>query len=151
MALLKFTSCRGHPDVWRRPATKSDGTLYYTYICLYVDDCLVIDEYPESIIRNEIGKYWTLKPLSVGSPTIYLGNKVTKVTLENDVECWSFSSSQCVHTAIANVEKHLKTKGESLPKKATLPLQADYRPEVDISPGLDPTDAAYYQSLIGFL
>ena len=117
MSLLNFTSCRGDPDVWRRPATKSDGSTYYEYICLYVDDCLVISEYPEQIIKNEIGKYWTLKPSSVGPPKIYLGNKVSKVTLENDVQCWLFSSAQYVHAAVDNVENYLRERNESLPKR----------------------------------
>ena len=151
MTKLNFTSCQGDPDVWRRPGTKSDGTPYYTYICLYVDDCLVIDEFPESIIRQEIGKFWTLKSSSVGPPTIYLGNKVTKVTLENGVTCWAFSSSQYVQASVSNVEKHLKQTNQSLPKKATAPFRVDYRPEVDVSPELNVTDAAYYQSLIGVL
>ena len=114
-----------HPDVWRRPATKSDGTHYYEYCCLYVDDCLVISEYPEAIIRTEIGKYWTLKPNSVGPPKLYLGNKVSKVTLENDVQCWSFSSAQYVSAAVANVDKYLKERNESLPKKSTTPFRGD--------------------------
>ena len=151
MSLLNFTSCRGDPDVWRRPATKSNGSTYYEYICLYVDDCLVISEYPEQIIKNEIGKYWTLKPNSVGPPKIYLGNKVSKVTLENGTRCWSFSSAQYVHAAVDNVEKQLREKNESLLKKATAPFRGDYRPEVDTTPELNSIDASYYQSLIGVL
>ena len=150
MAKLGFTSCRGDPDVWCRAATTSSGTPYYTYLCLYVDDCLCIDEFPESVLK-EIGKYWTLKPSSVGPPSIYLGNKVTKVTLENNVTCWSFSSSQYVQAAVANVETHLKERNQSLPKKATSPFRGDYRPEVDVTPELDLADAAYYQSLVGVL
>ena len=46
MSSLGFTSCQGDPDVWRRPASKPDGSTYYTYICLYVDDCLCIDLHP---------------------------------------------------------------------------------------------------------
>ena len=151
MTKLNFESCRGDPDVWRRPATKPDGTDYYTYVCLYVDDCLCIDVNPTDVLTKEIGKFWTLKPQSVGPPSIYLGNKVTKVTLENDVQCWSFSSSQYVQAAIANLEKYLKERQQSLPKKASSPFRGDYRPEVDMTPELNLTDAAYYQSLIGVL
>jgi hypothetical protein len=38
-----------------------------------------------------------------------------------------------------------------LKKKATAPITTDYRPELDASPELNPSDAAYYQSLIGIL
>jgi hypothetical protein len=70
----------------------------------------------------------------VGPPQIYLGNKVPKVTLENGIEAWSFSSSQYVQNAIKNVEAYLKKHGKCLPAKASSPLSTDYRPELDISP-----------------
>ena len=50
-----------------------------------------------------------------------------------------------------NVEQHLKGRGETLPKKATSPFTANYRPEIDVSQELDPDEASYYQSLIGIL
>jgi hypothetical protein len=120
MTKLNFTSCQGDLDVWRRPGIKSDGTPYYTYVCLYVDDCLVIDEFPELVIRQEIGKFWMLKASSVDTPTIYLGNKVIKVTFENDMSCWAFSLSQYVQALVSNVEKHLKQMNACLPKNAHL-------------------------------
>ena len=42
MRHLNFESCLSDPDLWIRPATKNDGTMYYEYVLLYVDDCLVI-------------------------------------------------------------------------------------------------------------
>ena len=41
--------------------------------------------------------------------------------------------------------------GQKLPSRAEIPIQADYRPELDMSPELGPRDAAYYQSLIRVL
>ena len=38
-----------------------------------------------------------------------------------------------------------------MPNKAPAPMSNEYRAEIDISPELDATDAAYYQSLIGIL
>ena len=151
MKSLNFTSCKGDPDVWRRPAIKPDGTPYYTYVCLYVDDCLCIDVNPQSVLENEIGKHWIMKPGSIGPPTLYLGNKVSKVTLDNDVECWAFSSSQYVQAAVQNVASYLKERNLTLPKKASAPFKGDYRPEIDTTPELNPQEAAYYQSLIGVL
>jgi hypothetical protein len=80
---MKFTSCKAYADVWMRPATKADGTTYYEYIVLYVDDCLVISENPEAIIRQELGKYFTLKEASIGPPDIYLGGKMRQVVMDN--------------------------------------------------------------------
>ena len=38
---LGFTSCVADPDLWLRVAKKKDGTEYYEYMLLYVDDALV--------------------------------------------------------------------------------------------------------------
>ena len=54
MEFLNFKSCLADPDVWMRPAIKSDGNTYYEYILLYVDDALVVSENAESILRNKL-------------------------------------------------------------------------------------------------
>jgi hypothetical protein len=151
MGHLGFSSSKGDADIWMREAKKSNGDEYYEYVLLYVDDCLVISEHGESVIRNEIGKYFTLKESSIGPPDIYLGGKVRKVNLANGSTAWSFSSSQYVQAAVNNVEEHLKKKMQKIPPKANAPLKTDYRPEIDLSSELEPIDAAYYQSLIGIL
>jgi hypothetical protein len=75
MEHMMFTSCKADADVWKRPATKADGTEYYEYSLLYIDDCLVISENPEAILRQELGQYFTLKEAYIGPPDIYLGAK----------------------------------------------------------------------------
>ena len=151
MQHLGFTSCKADGDIWMRPTQKEDGQDYWEYVLLYVDDALCISERGKDVLQNEIGKYFYIKEGTIGPPNIYLGNKVSKVTLENGVEAWSFSSSQYVQAAVNNVEEYMKGKGSSLPKKATSPIKQDYRPELDISPELNVSDAAYYQSLVGVL
>ena len=118
---------------------------------LYVDDALVISDWGEDIIRNEPGKCFYIKEESIGEPTLYLGNKVTKVELENGISAWSFSSSQYVQAAVGNVENQLKDQGSSLPTRCSSPIARNYRQDIDISPELGVSDAAYYQSLIGIL
>jgi hypothetical protein len=152
MEYLHFTSCKADADVWMRPANKADGTSYYEYVLLYVDDCLVVSENPEAILRQEIGKYFKLKESSIGPPDIYLGGKMRQVVMENGVKAWSFSSSQYVQEAVNNVHKYLVDRGKKYPSKAPgAPIKNEYRPEVDQTDELSPTDAAYYQSLIGIL
>lgn len=151
MEFLGFTSCKADPDVWMRAAVKSDGTEYYEYVLLYCDDTLVISENGESILRNEIGKYFELKEESIGPPSIYLGGKLSKVTLDNGIEAWSFSSSQYVQAAVDNVETHLKRSDRTLKAKATAPMTSNYRPETDVTPELGASEASYYMSLIGVL
>ena len=43
---------------WMRPAIKSDGSICYDYVLLYVDDALVVSENAESILRNELQRYF---------------------------------------------------------------------------------------------
>ena len=154
MRHLNFVSCPADPDVWMRPAKTSNGSDYYEYILLYTDDTLVISENAEHVLRNELGRHFILKEKSIGPPKIYLGGSVRKVQLDNGVKCWSFSSSQDVQAAVKNVEEHLIRLNDprwKLPKKAETPMQTSYRPELDVTPELDPTEASYFMSLIGVL
>ena len=154
MEFLSFKSCLADPDVWRRLVIKNNGNTYYEYILLYVDDALVVSENAESILQNELGRYFHLKEESIGPPTVYLGGRVRKVQLENGVWAWSFSLSQYIQSAIKNVEEYVRKPKNShlkIPSKAETPLKTSYRPELDVSPELMPRDSAYYQSLIGIL
>ena len=154
MDFLGFTSCPADPDVWMRAAIKSDGTPVWDYVLLYTDDCLVISENAESILRNELGRYFELKQESIGPPSLYLGGHLSKVQLENGVHAWAFSASQYVTASVKNVEKFLsqeENKRWKLPKSADTPISTTYRPELDVSPELNPEMASYYQSLIGVL
>ena len=144
MHFINFTSCPADPDVWMRAAIKSDGTKCYDYGLLYVHDALVVSENAESILRNELGRYFELKEESVGRPDHYLGGKVRKVQLKNGY----------VQTAVKNVEAYLNSadsKCWKMPNKADTPLTTLYRPELDVPRELNADDAAYYQSHIGIL
>ena len=112
-----------------------------------MDDALVVSENAESILRNELGRYFQLKEES-------LGGKVRKVQLENGVNAWTFHSSQYVKTAVKSVEAYLMSEDSKhwkLPNKADTPLTTTYMPELDVSRELNVADEVYYQSLIGIL
>ena len=151
MAHLGFKSKGGDPDVWMRPATRADGSLVYEYVLLYTDDCLVVSDNAEEILKKEIGRYFQLKPESIGPPSLYLGGHMRKVELKSGTTAWAFSSTQYVQAAVANVEPHLRKKGKGLKAKAKSVLPRDYRPEVDVSEELEAEEASYYQLLIGVL
>ena len=152
MRHLEFEHCLADPDVWMRPAKKSDGSTYYEYILLYTDDVLIVSDNAESVLRTGIGRYFDLKESSIGPPKLYLGGHVRKVTLDNGAKAWAFSSSQYARAAVKNVESYLNTQDRwSLPKKAETPMTTSYRPELDITTELSPVDASYYMSLIGIL
>ena len=151
MGRIGFTSSRADPDVWFRLSTRSTGEVYYEYVLLYVDDVLVISERAESVLRQEIGKFFVLKDESVGPPSMYLGGKLRQVELLNGEKAWAFGSSQYVQSAVKNVYEHLAKQGMKLPCKAPNPLTFDYHPEIDVSQELGEDDASYYQTLIGVL
>ena len=152
MRHLDYVSCPADPDLWMRPATKEDGSQYYSYILLYTDDTLLIDCDAENVLRNQLGKYFELKEESIGPPKFYLGGKTRKVELVNGVEAWSFSSTQYVKAAVENVENYIKKEGRwQLPPNSNTPLTTSYRPELDVTPELNPKEASYYMSLIGIL
>ena len=148
---LGFKPCRADPDVWMRPSMRPDGHAYWEYVLLYTDDCLVVSHRGVHVLRNEIGKYFEMKQESIGPPDIYLGGKLREVELENGAKAWAFGSSQYVNSAVSNVEAFLKTCDLSLPAKANTPITNNYRPELDVSPELDPDEASRYQSFIGIL
>ena len=107
MTSLGFKSCDADPDVWMRPSTNKHGMEVYEYVLLYTDDCLVISNKGEEIIRNEIRKSFAFKEESICHPngTNYLGGKI----FERDIggaKCWSFNP-QYVTETWKNVEEQL--------------------------------------------
>ena len=137
-----------------QPAKKGDGLAYYNYVFLYVDNAIVVSYNAESILRNEIGRYFELKEASIGPPKMYLGAGIRKVKLDNRVDAWAASSSQYVQAAVRNVEEYIAKshdKSWKIPNKVETPMRSTYQPELDVSEGLSPSDTAYYQSLIAIL
>ena len=150
MEHLGYESCLADPDVWMRQSEMDDGTPYWEYMLLYTDDCLSVSHLPRKALED-LGKYFTLKPGSIGPPKIYLGGKVSQVDLPNGSKAWAFSASQYVQEAVKTLEQSLAEKGMKLSVLAPTPLTSGYRPELDVSPELDVDDSAQYQSLIGIL
>ena len=70
MRHLDCVSCPANPDVWMRPAKRSDGADHYEYILLYMDDALVISENAERVLRLDLGRYFELKEESIGSQAV---------------------------------------------------------------------------------
>ena len=64
MRHLEFDRSLADPDIWMRPAKKSNGSSCYEYILLYTDDVLVISANAESVLWNVIGRYFDLKESS---------------------------------------------------------------------------------------
>ena len=80
MEALNCLPCRADPDVWMRKARKSDGTQYYEYMLLYVDDCLAISEALKEAVL-QLDKFFKIQPNYIAPPDIYVGGKVKKMRL----------------------------------------------------------------------
>ena len=109
-----------------------------------------MDKY-KRFLREELGKWFTLKVKSIGYTEQCLGNKVSQVTLENIFKRWSFISSQRAQDAVKNEEEYeIRVKLGPLLKAKSLWF-SNYRPYADDTHELTPLRASYYQSLIGVL
>ena len=73
----KYQSCLADPDLWFWVSKLDNGTKYYKYILLYVDDCLVVSEHPNKVLAW-LGKYLPLKSESIGPPKLFLGESYPK-------------------------------------------------------------------------
>jgi hypothetical protein len=70
MRHLGFTPCLADPDLWMKAAEKPDGSAYYAYVLLYVDDVMVIHHDAMSVLAR-LDKYFKMKPGSMGDPNMY--------------------------------------------------------------------------------
>ena len=65
---LGYTSCLADPNLWYRPMVRpEDNYNYYSYILLYVDDCLCICHDAKTEI-HKIDRFFMMKKGSVGDP-----------------------------------------------------------------------------------
>ncbi|KAL7540108.1 LOW QUALITY PROTEIN: hypothetical protein ACHAWF_008209 [Thalassiosira exigua] len=149
MRSMGYESCRADPDLWMKKKTRPEDKFeYYSYILCYVDDILCCDHDASEVMR-ELGGYFALKPGSVGTPSIYLGAKLSETTLDNGVRAWGMSSSKYVQESVKNCKAHVAEhfKGRyRVPAKAENPFPCGYEPELDVTPELGPEEASYYQS-----
>ena len=79
------------PDVYYRKNYRNDGTPYYEYLLLYVDDVLAISLDPKAIME-EIGRSFTIKDGKYGPPKTYLGANIEKVQLDDASNALSMHS-----------------------------------------------------------
>mgnify|MGYP003565335424 CR=1 FL=1 len=88
---------------------------------------MVINANAETVLRNELGRYFELKEESIGPLKLYLGGQVRKVELENGAKAWAFGSLQYVQAAVSNIETYLaKHEQWKLPNKASIPVSTSY-------------------------
>ena len=151
---LGFISSKADPDLWMRPAVKSNGDKIYEYVISYVDDLIFQGLDPKGFM-DKLGTRFTLKPGSIKEPDTYLGVDIKKFRIhmsdEPEKVRWAFESTSYVKKAISEIEKELEDANLKLIPNAKTPIASGYRPELDMSPELGSRQLNYYQGLIGVL
>ena len=98
-----------------------------------------------------MGKYFLLKPESVGTSKLYLGGKLSQRDLPNGVHMQTISASKYIQHALKNLEGILQKHGLRLRRNTISPSPRDYHPEQDAAPECNIDNARLYASLIGIL
>ena len=105
---LGFRSSLADPDVWYKAETKANGFKYYSYILVYVDDLLIIDQAPARYMKM-IQNNFTLKPDSIEIPKMYLGAEIGKVKYADGSYAWTMSPDSYIKKIIVNIKKYCTT------------------------------------------
>ena len=150
---LGFTPCtKADPDVWRKADIKPDGTEYYSYLLVYVDDILVISLDPSKYMSS-IQSMYRLKDDSIEKPTNYLGATIREWKFDEQPEklCWAIGAKRYILQAVKIIESDLESLGRALAKNPATPFSSGYRVELDVSKELTPIDAQRYMNLVGIL
>ena len=99
---IGFKSSLVDPDAWYKPSVKSTSEEYYTYLLVYVDDLLCIDECPQKYM-DMIKQNFKIKEGSIGPPQVYLGaNCQLNQSRTDGVDCWGMSAEQYCKEAVKN-------------------------------------------------
>jgi hypothetical protein len=128
---LGFKGYLADLDVWLQPACKPDGTKYYQYVLIYVNEILVVSHDPDQVMKM-LGEHYTLKKGSVKAPSEYLGAEIKAYRpdkLDSRV-FWAMSCNSYVKRAMKEIQQTLDAQGEKpLPNKVGAPLVTGYRPK----------------------
>ena len=97
-----------------RPEIKLNGTEYYKYALIYVDDVLVISCVPTKTIEV-IKCIFKLKVHKAEPPDMYLGASLEQIERKGVTKCWSMSDKRYAKAAAVNLEATLAKRDMRLP------------------------------------
>ncbi len=110
----------------------------------------MLSHLPQRIMAT-IRKAYHLKE-EPSPPRTYLGATIKHWSIPHKSrQVWAMNSTTYIKEAIRSLELELGKSGHTLSGKPSTPMRKGYRPELDISPILEPEQANYYASLIGIL
>ena len=115
---------------------------HYDYVCVYVDDLLIVSKRPQEFFDTLVEKYgYKLK--GVGPPEYHLGGNFGR-----DPDGTLFLSAE---KYVSKLMDGFERMFQKLPYKASSPLVDGDSPELDTSELLDEEGIRIYQSMIGAL
>ena len=152
---LGYSPCRADENVYMKPRRKPDGSKYWSYLLVYVDDCLCVDFFPSEVMEKLRAEY-KLKNDEYGEPKRYLGANVGLYELNDGHSYWSMSAHDYLKQACKAVKEMTEadgrrwiSKGKGTGRKN--PMVESYRPECDVSNLLGDELSTRYMQLIGIL
>ena len=80
---MGYTPCAADPDVWMKPLVNKEGYSYWSYILVFVDDCLAVNHDPRPVME-ELKSHYKLKNDKYGETERYLGENIEKYQLEHN-------------------------------------------------------------------
>ena len=101
-----YVPLKADPDVWIRPAIRTDKSAYYEMALCYVDDVMVIVAEPMKNMDG-IRAVFKLKRDKAENIVMYLGVSLSELETADGKKCWTMSSEKYVKAAIENVEARL--------------------------------------------
>ena len=150
---MSYRPSYADPDVWMRPAVKSNGERYYEYLLAYCDDLLSLSVNAMKTMLQIKDKF-ELKGDKIAAPEGYLGATLSTMQNNDGDDCWTQSSDKYLAASVQNVEAKLREAGRpGLPsaKQCRTPFVTNYRPELDTTAELKLEGHRYFQELIGML
>ena len=121
----------------------NDCGTHYEYICVWVDDLLIMSKDPMTIV-NQLKEHFTLK--GVGEPEYFLGADMK--TVETPEKVFTMGSGTYIKKILEQFERAM---GYAPPKRVNTPLDPDDHPELDTSELLNDKMRKTYWSLMGML
>jgi hypothetical protein len=134
---IGYSPCKADPDIWLK-----DAGIHYEYVCVYVDDIMMVGKNPQEFF-DDLTKKYNYKLKGVGPPSYHLGGDFFRDP--DGTLAWGANSY--VKKMLNNYETMFGEK----PKEYSSPMVEKDHPELDDTPELDEIGIKQYQSLIGAL
>ena len=147
---MGYKSCLADPDVYMKPMTDHKGNKYWSYMLVYVDDCLLVHHEPDPVME-ELKTHYSLKNDTHGPPERYLGANVEMFQLGDGTSYWSMHPRDYVVQSVKLVQGWCVEDKRPWKKKRKNAMQHNYLPELDTSRELGDDLGTRYQQMIGIL